>query len=274
MINYQYQILRYVHDRVTGEFVNIGIIALDSNEKLVVGKFLNKYARISHFFKDINGQFLLSAFKEMEKTIYNINKDNILLDKSDIANIGRYLLPNTDDSLQFSEKKYAIDLSLEAGLLNLYDAVVDKYTENQAESINTDQTAWRKVYKRYFDEFKITSKLRRKAIQTSNDAIEFERTWKNGDLHCYQTLSFNLKTPDAIKNKVYKWSGILNALETSEEKVFIHLLTTEPKEHLELKGFIESSLSGFNSDNVKVDIIHEDDARNFAFQLSRKINQS
>ena len=43
MITIQYQILRYLPDRVSGEFVNLGIVAFDSSKKILKSKFINKF---------------------------------------------------------------------------------------------------------------------------------------------------------------------------------------------------------------------------------------
>ncbi len=57
MIKYQYQILRYVHDQFTGEFGNLGVVMYAPKNRFLKCKVVSKYARLSSFFGEINGQF-------------------------------------------------------------------------------------------------------------------------------------------------------------------------------------------------------------------------
>ena len=61
MIKYQYQILRYIHDQFTGEFGNVGIVLYVPETNFLRCKVVSRYARLSDFFGDINGQFLVSG---------------------------------------------------------------------------------------------------------------------------------------------------------------------------------------------------------------------
>jgi len=69
MITIQYQILRYLPDRVSGEFVNLGIVAFDSSNKILKSKFINKIGKISSFFPNINSRYLIKSIKTIQQDL-------------------------------------------------------------------------------------------------------------------------------------------------------------------------------------------------------------
>ncbi|MBK9481937.1 MAG: DUF3037 domain-containing protein [Bacteroidetes bacterium] len=59
MIKYQYQIIKYVHDQFTGEFVNVGVVIYSPDSHFLKAKVANRYSRINSLFPDANGRFIL-----------------------------------------------------------------------------------------------------------------------------------------------------------------------------------------------------------------------
>ncbi len=272
MIKYEYQILRYVHDQASGEFVNVGIVIFEPKTKLLKARVLNKFSRISTFFEEINGYYLLNTLKHFQKEVESIHDDFAFFNSSEFLlakeptglNLitGKIIL-NDDSALQLTGVKKGLDVNLEAALDDLFERLVDKYSPEKTKDMHTDAYAWAKVYKTHFDRYGITPRLKDHSVKTPNDEIKFDKSWKNGVWNCYQSLSFDLKKDDAIKNKVYKWSGIIKELQSANEKMNLFFLTTSPKSNQQLNSFIKETLSQKNS-GVKVTIVTEDEAEQFA----------
>jgi hypothetical protein len=55
MKSYQYQIIKYVHDHFTSEFVNVGVVVYDSKSQYLKCKVKKGYNRITQFFPDAEG---------------------------------------------------------------------------------------------------------------------------------------------------------------------------------------------------------------------------
>jgi len=278
MIKYQYQILRYIHDQFTGEFGNVGIVLYSPESNFLRCKVVGRYSRLSDFFGDINGQFLVASIKHFEIRINKIGQninDFIQERKSggELSSITGYLLPKDDSALQLTDTHYGIDLDPEIALADLFERVIEKYNSDGQATPHTDYYAWSKVYKNYFDKYGITRKLKKHTVETSKDTINFDKAWKNGVWNCYQALSFDLKSEDAIKGKVYKWSGIIKALETSQEKLHLYFLTTSPSEHKDLEAFIKDTLT-LNEDVLAVEIVDEHDAESFAARVRKDMEAS
>ncbi|WP_342646632.1 DUF3037 domain-containing protein [Mucilaginibacter sp. CSA2-8R] len=282
MKTFEYQIIRYLHDRTTGEFVNVGVILYEPESRFLDTKILSRFSRISSFFEEFNGYFLLSTLKHFQKAIRSVNLDLIFFNSSNfkqasnkfgLTEITNKILIPDDSALYVSESKKALDLDPQKALDDLYDRLVDKYTADPHKEIHTDAYAWNKVYKTHFDKLGITARLKDHTVKTDNDKITFDKAWKNGVWNCYQSLSFDLKKDDAIKNKVYKWSGIIKELESSKEKINLYFLTTSPKTNEQLSSFIKDTLSQ-SDDDIKVTIITENEAEQFARKVKLAIEKT
>src|SRR5215203_1747561 len=69
-----YQILRYLPDRVSGEFVNLGIVAYDGQNRIVKSKFISRIGNISSFFPNINSKYLIKSIKTIQNDLFQISK--------------------------------------------------------------------------------------------------------------------------------------------------------------------------------------------------------
>ncbi|WP_114939437.1 DUF3037 domain-containing protein [Mucilaginibacter endophyticus] len=282
MKTFEYQVVRYLHDRTTGEFVNVGIVLFEPESRFLDAKVLTKFSRISNFFEEFNGYFLLSTLKHFQKEIRSVNVDLLFFNSSDFIKFpdkfglleitNKILIPD-DSALFVSESKKALDLDAQKALDDLYDRLVDKYTTDSAKEIHSDAYAWNKIYKTHFDKLGITAQLKDHTVKTDNDQIKFDKAWKNGVWNCYQSLSFDLKKDDAIKNKVYKWSGIIKELESSKEKINLYFLTTSPKANEHLKSFIKDTLSQSDAD-INVTIVTENEAEQFARKVKTALEKT
>jgi len=273
MKKYQYQLVRYIHDRVTSEFVNVGIIVFQPESNFLKAKFISKYGRISQFFSEINGHFLMSTLRQFEKEINRISKTSteLFFDFKFISEISNSILPKDDSALECSEIFFGIDIDPQSSLDDLYERLVNKYNIEVENDTLDDKHVWKNVYKEYFDKYHITKTLKSHSIETAHDKMFFDKAWKNGVWHCYQTISFDLKRTETIKSKVYRWSGIIKELENTNEKLHLYFLTLSPSRHKSIKQFIEETLENTNSQNIKVSVINEKQADNFAKSLSKEI---
>src|SRR5690606_37773804 len=87
---------------------------------------------------------------------------------------------------------------------------------------------------------------------------------------------FLFREPDlSIKNKVYKWSGVLKELEKANEQVKIYFLTTTPKVNdSELNDFIKNTLIDTRTNKIEVAIVTEAEAEKFAAKVRKDMEAS
>jgi Protein of unknown function (DUF3037) len=273
----QYQILRYLPDRISGEFANLGIVALDQQNRILKSKFISRIGNISCFFPDINSRFLLSTIKTIQHDLQLISersKDELSFDKFDsIEQVTGKVLAKDDSALLFSEIKKTLDVDIETTVDDLFSRFVTVSALEGDDEVRRDKEVWTKVYKKHFDECGISGHLKPHNIKTQNDELVFDKAWKNGVWNCFETVSFNLTRTDAIKNKVYKWVGKLDELNTSEEPRHIYLLSVMPHRHPELKSFIKKMISEKGTKNTKIDVISEEGARDITKAIQLEIEE-
>lgn len=234
MKTYELQILRYHHDVITGEFVNVGIILFNKETKYLKCRVTHRYARLSRFFHaEKTASHVSQVVRSFENSVKKIsNEMSTKLDYNNynsIDDITSGVLPKDDSSLQCSEIIKGLTLNFNKTFDELFERYVTLYENIPVKESRTDEEAWNHVYKKYFDEFGITKKLSKKKIKTENDTFEFDLTFKNGSLHLYNPVSFDLVDYDSIREKAYKWKGKLAEIETADEKVDIHMLLLYPE---------------------------------------------
>ncbi len=135
MKKYQYQIVRYVHDQVTGEFVNVGIVVFHPESNFLEGRFIKKYHRISQFFKNVNGDFLVSTLRNFNQQlrIENRRLGELFTDYKTLDAITSAILPKDDSALICSPVFQGIDLDLSAATEDLFNRLVNEYFYEPSE---------------------------------------------------------------------------------------------------------------------------------------------
>ena len=234
MKTYELQILRYHHDVITGEFVNVGIILFNKEMKFLKCAVTHKYARLSRFFHaEKTASHVSQAIRVFENSIQKLSNElSIKLDYNNFATVEEIttkVLPKDDSSLQCSDTIKGLSLNFEKTFDELFDRYIVRYENIPVKESRTDDEAWSQVYKKYFDEYGITKKLSKHKVKTQNDTFDFDLAYKNGALHLYNPVSFDLVDHDAIREKVYKWRGKIAEIETTNEKVNIHMLLLYPE---------------------------------------------
>ncbi len=273
MKKYQYQLIRYVHDHFTGEYVNVGVVVYSKDERFLASKTTNRYQRVKHMFPEANGRWIMQVLGNFNQQIRKTSKElNELFTPSEsLEQITSGIIMRDNAAIQLTETKFAVDMDLNAALSDLYNSQVEKYIVNKVDKNSLlDEDVWRIKYKVYFEQYGIEKRLKTHDVKVPEDVISFQRSWKNEIWHCYEPLSFVLKEKDSIKDKVYKWAGRLQGLQQANEPLHITLMTSISPKHKDLNGFIFEYLQ-VNSENLNVDIITEDKAETLAKEILGKM---
>lgn len=269
---YQYQIVRYTHDRVTGEFVNVGVILYSPEDRFLETLVTNRYARVSNFFPSANGLTLIQTLRQFRREVDRIAKQQYELFQipPSLEAITGGILPKDDSALSLTPMKQGIDINPQIALNDLYYRLVEKYLTIDQTTTQTDEEAWRQAYKTYFDKYGVTGRLIEHKVETRNDSFTFDKAWKNEVWHCYQPLSLNLADSSSVKTKVYRWSGILSELATAEEIIHLTFLLTRSGESPDEEVFIHDRLT-YESKNLRVEIVTENEAEVVARNVKQAI---
>jgi hypothetical protein len=277
MITYQYQILRFLPDRVNGEFINLGVVVYNPSENELIGKFNQKSHRISSMFPSANTRYIVRITKFFQQEIKAISerlKSELYFEQLEsLESFTKRILPKDDSALFFTEVKKGYDVNGSAALSDLYKKYVLQNESDELKESTSDKEVWSKYYKEYFDNLGISSHLHSHTVVTNNDELEFEKAWKNGKWNCFESVSFDLTRPDAIKNKVYKWIGKIDELNTAKEPLNLYLLSVFPESNTELTKFIMDKLGKIRGEKTDVNLITKENVHKYGRKIKEDIER-
>jgi hypothetical protein len=127
----QYQVLRYLPDRVTGEFVNLGVVAYDPAGTSVSSEFINCADRIICVFPGVEGNYLLEVITQIKQHLVELEETWQTSSNTDrtisIEFFTGTVLPKDDSSLIFSEVNGTLGLTSRDVAKDLYERIVRRY---------------------------------------------------------------------------------------------------------------------------------------------------
>ena len=276
MINfhsYEFSILRYVHDTLTGEFVNVGVVIYCEKEKWISAQCRNTYARVSAVFPNLNSSHFRKMMKFLQGEFCKANNTlNTELQFSEVSSLRTLLhkvLPKDDSSLQWSPISAGLSVNLESELSTLFDRYVSHYDAKVARDRRTEQDIW-KDFKKTLEAFNLAEDFKPKRISVKDDEIEFQHSWKNGIWHCIEPISFDLSDSDYFKDKAHRWLGQLSSIQDSTDAFKVYLLVSPPSEP-ELQPAFNKALSILKKIPVQSEIYLEHDAYILAEEIQKKM---
>jgi hypothetical protein len=273
---YSFCVIRYVHDVIVGEFVNVGVALYAPENNYIDAICTKKYGRLSKLFVEIDGTQFRSLMSFIEIHIDRVRQrleNELQLDgkPKGILEILYQIIPQDDSSLQFSTSGGGITDNPEKTLEDLYERYVERYYEKPQHVTRDDQEIW-KVFKRPFEERRISKYLQPHRIVAMNYEFEFDHTWKNNQWRVLEPVSFDLENADSMKEKAARWLGRTVALQTSTEKFKIFLLLGKPMREELLKAYTKAE-NLLNQIPIEKEFIREDEAEEFAAIIKTEIEK-
>lgn len=130
MKTYQYQVIKYVHDHFTGEFVNMGIVLYNPETHFLNCKFTDRSKRITSMFPGAEGLQVIKSLENFGDRLLRKNEEiashpNSIKHLSDLTDT---VLPKDGTVIQISPVQTALDVDLDLALDNLFYQLVEKYT--------------------------------------------------------------------------------------------------------------------------------------------------
>ena len=235
---YTFVTLRYVHDVVTGEFANVGVVLYAPEQRYLEARFTTSYERLNALFVKIDHanyrnliRYLSNRFVELATEV----RDGLnLVPVQGIEELVRRVLPKDDSSLQWSAPGGGFSANPGETVGQLYARMIERYSRTgEVASRNDEDIA--KPFKARLK--KAAEKLQEKRVEARDYQYEFHYAWKNSIWHLYEPVSFDLMDPGSIVEKANRWLGRGVALHDSKERFKIHFLLGEPKQPGTAKAF-------------------------------------
>jgi hypothetical protein len=273
---YTFSVLRYVHDPVTGEFVNIGVALYAPEAKYLNALCTSHYQRLSRMFEPVAGDHFRQITRHLQNQVEALGQRIASelpfkrLPKNIEEVLGR-ILPPDDSAIQFSTAGGGFTADLDKTLHELYARYVERYTTRPERPSRDEEDVW-KVFRGPLDKRQITRYLAPKKIIAPNYDYQFERARKNQVWHAYEAVSFDLAEADSIKDKANRWLGRATSLADSKEQFTLHFLLGKPRESKLQTAYVQAQ-NILNKMPVRHEFVQEDEAEEFAEALANEIKE-
>ena len=273
-VAYQFSILRYVHDTVTQEFVNVGVAVYAPEAEFFRARCTESYARISNMFQRIDGQHFRQIAHYIEAQIRERGKQlssSLSFEQQPtLESLLTQVLPADDSAFQFSKPGIGLSADPNQTLVELFQRYVEAYAACESKA-RTDDDVWRS-FREPLDRAHVTPRLKPHRIIAPDFDYLFTRSWKNEIWHVYEPVSFDLDNKTSILDKANRWLGRAETLMDSTEKFGMYLLLGEPRDETMRQTFHKAK-NILNKIPGKKELISESDRDSFAEELARDINE-
>ncbi len=274
---YSYAILRYVHDVVTGEFVNVGVVLHAPEAKYLDATCLMTFGRLSAFFGGIEGERFRRSLRHIELAVRRAGdrlKNELPFEQhpSDALSWAQSVLPPDDSSLQFHPGGGGITADPTFELADLFRRYVLMYGQRAERPSRSDEEILR-TFKQELSEKNLWRHVQPKTIRTENYEHEFPVAWKNGFWHACEAVSFDLVDPGNIVEKANNWVGRATSLRESEERFRLMLLVGEPRGDEKLQGAYVKARNILKKMPVEHQLIPESEAPALALMIERDLRE-
>ncbi|TYC93023.1 DUF3037 domain-containing protein [Novosphingobium sp. BW1] len=275
---YSYTVLRYVHDIVTGEFVNVGLVltapAHNGDAPEVLFTFDEKVQRLRVMFPNLDRVAFLEAIKAMRRSgralAKQVEKDH-MFSNEDARSLALRMLPRDGSSLQWSEIGTGIARDLEKEFKRISHRMLAHY-QHKAEAKRGDEDVWRPV-KQALEDRDVKIELEPRVIDGKVDSVEFRYAWKNGQIHAYEPVSFDLANASRIRDKARRWRGNLDAARGgAAEKFRAHFIAGRPSNPALMEDF-HAALDILRDASGKPEVFDENDLDQLVSKIEKDVKK-
>lgn len=270
MITYTYTVLRYVHDITTGEFLNVGVALYAPQVPYTSAICRRTYGRLSKVFPSINADHFKSLMRHIEDRFDDLG-GKLPLDPqaNTVKDLAHRILPVDESALQWSPMGSGRTADPAKTLESLFNRMVMRYEDKAVRVRRTEADIWRH-FKRTLETRQILQHFEPRKIAVQDDEIEFQHTWENGLLHCLEPVSFDLNSPDSIKDKAHRWLGHVASISRTTTEFKLYFMVGEPQDEGLAPAF-DKALSILRKIPVETLIFREGQAEQMSELLEKQV---
>jgi Protein of unknown function (DUF3037) len=272
--SYSYVTLRYFHDAMTGEFLNVGLLLFAPAEKLLRVKTRRTMSRVREVFPDLDRPAFTSAMRSVEHSVARLTRelfDAPLFSKDiDVKSIARRVLPSDDSSLQWSSRGTGITSNIDQTFDRLFSRLVTRY-DARDDHRKSDDEVWRPV-RQMLEQRDLASRLQEKTIVGDVDQISFKHAWKNGQWHVIEPISLDLADAEGIKQKARRWRGHLSAVAEGSEPFRPLFVVGAPADE-DLKPAYDNAVAILRTSPFQPEIFEEDEIENLVDKIEEEVRE-
>ena len=270
--SYSYTVLRYVHDVMTGEFVNVGVVIHAASG--LRSKFRSTYGRVSSVFPGLDEQAFKGALRAVHAAIDNLDKGErsagMFQSSPDAMAFARKALVTDDSSFQWSPPGSGITRDASATLDQLFERFVTRHEKHSVRR-RDDADVWRPIREK-LEELNVADKFQERTFRGSVDEITLEHAWKNGKWHAIHAVSLDLADADGVRTKAHRIRGHLDSVHDGmTDELALNLVLGEPS-NPDLTDAYKAAREILERSSVRPTIVEEDGAAALVARLADEIH--
>ena len=237
---YSYTVLRYIHDVVSGESLNVGVVMHAPAASFLRVRTRKTVGRLMQAFPDLDPPTFAEAMQAVDRGFSAIakqaSKTSLFDARTDARSHALKVLPHDDSALQWSQTGTGLTADPARTFERLYERYVARY-DSMASTRRSDDDVWRPVPDKLMERGVHVS-FKPKAVAGAQDRIVFERAWRNGRWHACEPVSLDMADAEGIMDKARRWRGHLAAVaDGSSERIDVHFLLGRPQNESLMAGY-------------------------------------
>lgn len=234
-VPYTFASLRYVHDMVTQEFINMGVAAYSPAMRYLRVRCSTSYHRLTKAFGAVDGKHYRRLVNQIESAIFDVRDQFVRRGLEElpesIDDVLALALPRDDSSLRFSGIGGGLSSNLDETLDSLFDRYVDRYTKREEKEARSDPEVLRSFKDALAGRQIVEYIARPKTISSARWRHEFPWSWKNGVWTVCEPVSLDLVEEESIVDKAHRWEGRIHSLMEADPEFHSYLMLGEPSDY-------------------------------------------
>ena len=276
---FEYTVIKYVHDPVAHECLNIGVLVLSRNEERIFfdGRFEQRYGRLSEAFSGFNGESFRRYVNRLQRQVDQMSTrlQQSQLFAAESPNLGallKELFPDPGMSFRYEELSGGITDDSAEELGRLFHRFISSQYDKKQGSNRSDEVVWN-TFKNPLKAHQVLDKLVEKTFTADEFEYTFNHAFKNGKWHVLESASFDYVDAEGLKRKATNYLGIGTALAQNPEIGKMYLLLGKPSREAHMEKYERAKR--FLSEHLQIEheLFEEADAEELASKVARFIEE-
>jgi Protein of unknown function (DUF3037) len=275
---YTYSVIRYTHDPIAGESMNVGVLLYSPEASFVDVQLLFQYQRLSDAFAGFDGDGYRRSLRAFIEALAGLRDElfSSLVRPSavpaDAKTVVERIWPDRQLSLVAGPPMTGASDDFPATLAQLFDRFVLSQYHRGRDERRSDDEVWQSFRERLQGTV-VPSALTPVKIQTNNLSAEF-LGFRNERWHFFQPISLDFIRETSIKRKAKEFIGEFVELADNADVLTgkIYLLLGSPT-HPEFREAYESAKQMLRKIPVDHRMIEESEAEAFAIEMDEYVRK-
>lgn len=273
---YSYAVIKYVHDPVADEALNVGVLVFSAESRFVECKFEYNFERYSQAFANFDSQRYREVLRNFEAAIEDLREQLAAGDlfsqlPPDAAAVVTKVWPDLYLSFRSGPSLRGITTSFVGVAADLFNRFVESQYASSRQVRRSDEEVW-STYRRKLLGTVVPRVLKEKTFSTEALSVTFPYCVKNEKWHILHPISFDYARSTSIADTAAKWLGETTVLADNQEmrnaKLYLLLGAPTDKRHAEAYGRAKRILEKIP---IPHSVYEEHQVNEFAAEISEHV---